>query len=251
MRALGRLLAPLRRVRDEGREPSAPERRRLALVAALRCSRPAGCSRARFAGAAARCGRSVDAARARAPPAAVATARSWSARRRPSHGRSPTRSPPGTRSPAALAEAARGVDGAAAVELGALARALALGAAAGGGAATRLCRRARQPALRHACGRDPAAARRRRRPRRRCCASSRARRRRRRAAPATRAPRPLRRASPGLSSRVLPAGAAALAELASPGALAGVVRDPLAAWLAGFACCCSGSASSRSGGWRG
>jgi len=34
---------------------------------------------------------------------------------------------------------------------------------------------------------------------------------------------------------VLPAGAAALAELASPGALASVARDPLALWLAAFA----------------
>jgi tight adherence protein B len=39
----------------------------------------------------------------------------------------------------------------------------------------------------------------------------------------------------GVVVGVLPAGAAALAELASPGALAHVARDPLALWLAGFA----------------
>ena len=41
----------------------------------------------------------------------------------------------------------------------------------------------------------------------------------------------------GVVVGVLPAGAAALAELASPGALAGVARDPLALWLASFAAC--------------
>ena len=39
----------------------------------------------------------------------------------------------------------------------------------------------------------------------------------------------------GVVVGVLPAGAAALAELASPGALAGVLRNPLALWLAVFA----------------
>jgi tight adherence protein B len=39
----------------------------------------------------------------------------------------------------------------------------------------------------------------------------------------------------GVVVGVLPAGAAALAELASPGALASVAHDPLALWLAGFA----------------
>ncbi|HEX7292348.1 MAG TPA: hypothetical protein VF250_14600, partial [Conexibacter sp.] len=39
----------------------------------------------------------------------------------------------------------------------------------------------------------------------------------------------------GLVVGVMPAGAAALAELASPGALAAVAQDPLALWLATFA----------------
>jgi tight adherence protein B len=39
----------------------------------------------------------------------------------------------------------------------------------------------------------------------------------------------------GLVVALLPAGGAALAELASPGALGGLLRVPLAAWLAGFA----------------
>lgn len=39
----------------------------------------------------------------------------------------------------------------------------------------------------------------------------------------------------GVVVGLLPAGAAALAELASPGALASVARDPLASWLAAFA----------------
>lgn len=39
----------------------------------------------------------------------------------------------------------------------------------------------------------------------------------------------------GVVVALLPAGGAALAELASPGALGGLLRVPLAAWLAGFA----------------
>jgi tight adherence protein B len=39
----------------------------------------------------------------------------------------------------------------------------------------------------------------------------------------------------GLVVGILPAGAAGLAELASPGSLANVLRVPIAAWLAGFA----------------
>ena len=134
----------------------------------------------------------------------------------------------------ALAEAARSVDGRRGGGAGRARTGARRRPAAGGGARDAAGARG-QPCLRHARDRDPAAARRGRRPRRAAARAGRVRRRRRPAARTTRAPRPRRRASPAVVVGVLPAGAAALAELASPGALAAVLRNPLALWLAVFA----------------
>ncbi len=52
---------------------------------------------------------------------------------------------------------------------------------------------------------------------------------------ATPSPRPPRRASRHGSCSLLPAAAAALAELASPGLLAGLLEHPLSVWLVAMA----------------
>ena len=68
-----------------------------------------------------------------------------------------------------------------------------------------------------------------------CCATARRRSRTRRGSRARSAPPPRRRASPALIVVLLPAGGALLAELASPGLLAGLLGSFLTAWLVGLA----------------
>jgi len=230
--ALGGLVAPLARTRRTGVAPTATERRRLAVVAVLvllaagwlvagplagtlaALVAPWGL-RAHLRGRRRRWRAEVERA---APAVARAVADALAA---------------GHAIPGALAEAARGVDGPAAAELRTLVAALAVGqpldaalaelqehvgvraydtlATAillqreAGGDLVGLLRelaRAQEAAAR---GADDARA-----------ATAQAR-------------------FTGVVVGVLPAGAAALAELASPGALASVARDPLALWLAAFA----------------
>jgi tight adherence protein B len=230
--AVERLLRPLVRARRLGVAPSGPERRRLAVVAAL-VLLAAGWL---LAGPAVGCASAVGGPwalrahlrarrrrwRAELERAAPAVARALADALAAGHAIS-----------RALAEAARGVDGPAAGELGVVARALAVGqplelalaalqARAGsraydtlatavllqrdaGGNLVGLLRelaRAQEAAMR---GADDARV-----------ATAQAR-------------------FTGVVVGVLPAGAAGLAELASPGALASVAGDPLALWLAAFA----------------
>jgi tight adherence protein B len=230
--AVGGLLAPLVRARRAGAEPSAVERRRLALVAALVLLAAGWLLAGPLAGAALAAGgpwalrtlvrRRRRRYRAELARAAPAVARSVADALAAGHAVS-----------RALAEAARGVDGAAAVELRALGRALALGQPLDGALAT-LQARARSRAydtlataillqrdaggdlvtlLRELARAQEAAAR--------CADDARA---------ATAQAR-----FTGVLVGVLPAGAAALAELASPGALASMLRSPLSLWLAAFA----------------
>jgi tight adherence protein B len=231
-RALARVLAPLARARRDGRAPTAPERRRLALVAAS----------ALLAGGWLLAGPLAGIAIATSGPWALG----WLLRQRRRRYRAELERGSaavaraiadalgaGHAVPGAIAEAVRGVEGAVAVELAAVASALALGEPVER-ALGRLCARARSRAydtlvaaillqrdaggdlatlLRELAGAQEQAAR---------------------LAGEARAATAQARFT-GLLVAVLPAGAAALAELASPGALVGVVRVPLAAWLAGFA----------------
>jgi tight adherence protein B len=232
--ALRRLVAPLVRAQREGREPSTPERRRLAVTA----------TGALLAGGWLLAGPLLGVTLAAAGPWALGA---LLRRRRRRYREELERAAPavaraiadaigaGHAVPGALAEAAGGFDPAhpAAIELGALADALALGEPLED-ALARLCERARSRAYdtlvaaillqRDAGGdlatllRDLAAAQ---EAAARSVADARA---------ATAQAR-----FTGLLVALLPAGAAVLVELASPGALAGVLRAPLAAWLAGFA----------------
>lgn len=230
--AIGRVLAPLLRARRAGAAPSASERRRLAVVAALALLAGGWL----LAGPRAGCGAAV------AGPWALRA--HLAAQRRRWRGELERAAPAVARATAdalaaghaiarALAEAGRSVDGAAAIELRALAAALELGQPleqalatlqarartrsydtlasaillqrdAGGDLAglLRELAQAREAALRDA---DDAYA-----------ATAQAR-------------------FTGVVVGLLPAGAAALAELASPGSLAGVASEPLTLWLAGFA----------------
>ena len=158
--------------------------------------------------------------------------RACSTARPRSPARSRTRSSGGHSVRGAVAEAAArgGVPGAAGDELRRVAHALALGephrgrprgAARPGPSArptTRSSRRSSCSATRAATSRG-------------CCASSRPRSRRPCAPSATRAPSPRRRASPARSSPRCRSGAAALAELAQPGFLAGLAAFPPSAAL--------------------
>ncbi len=230
--AVGGLLAPLVRARQAGVEPSAVERRRLALVAALVLLAAGWLLAGPLAGAALAAGgpwalrtlvhRRRRRYRAELARAAPAVARSVADALAAGHAIS-----------RALAEAARGVDGAAAVELQALGRALTLGQPLDGALATLQARAASRAydtlataillqrdaggdlvtLLRELARAQEAAAR--------CADDARA---------ATAQAR-----FTGVIVGVLPAGAAALAELASPGALASVLRSPLSLWLAAFA----------------
>jgi tight adherence protein B len=233
-RAARHALAPLGRLGRDGREPSPPERRRLArllagaLLAAgwLLAGPLAGLALAaggpRLLGAVVRERRRRHrAALERAAPAvARALADALGA---------------GLTIPAALAEAARGCDpaDAVAVELRACADALALGASLEV-ALARLCARAGSRAwdvlaaailLQRDAGGDLATLL-----RELAAAQEEAARLLGEARAATTQAR-----FTGLVVALLPAGAAALAELASPGALTGLAREPLTAWLAGFA----------------
>ncbi|HMJ03038.1 MAG TPA: type II secretion system F family protein [Conexibacter sp.] len=230
--ALADVLAPLVRARRAGVEPSAPERRRLALTATLALLAAGWFVAGALAGAVMAVagpwalGVLVRRRRRRyrseleraAPAVARAVADALAA------GHSISRS---------LGEAARGVDGAAAVELRAIAAGLVLGQSLER-ALARLQARAGSRAydtlataillqrdaggdlvglLRELARGQEAAAR--------CADDARA---------ATAQAR-----FTGLVVGILPAGAAVLAELASPGALAAVLRVPLAVWLAIFA----------------
>ena len=230
--ALGRLLSPLVRAGDVGSEPTASERRRLAITAALTLLVAGWLLAGVLAGI------------------VLATAAPWALgmvvrRRRRRYRAELSRAAPavaravadalaaGHAISGALAEAARGVDGPAAVELHGVGAALVLGQPLER-ALARLRARADSRAydtfvvalllqrdaggdlvglLRELARAQEAAAR--------CADDARA---------ATAQAR-----FTGLVVGLLPAGAAALAELASPGALAAVVRVPLAGWLAGFA----------------
>jgi tight adherence protein B len=231
--ACGRLLAPLVRALRDGTTPSAAERRRLATVAALALLAAgwllagplAGCAaglagpwalRAHLRGRRRRWRAELERA---APAVARAVADALAA---------------GQAIPRALAEAARSGDGAAAGELRTLADRLAVGqpledalavlqSRAGSRAYDTL---ATAILLQRDAGGDLAGLLR---------ELARAHEAAARGADDARAATAQARFT-GVVVGVLPAGAAALAELASPGALAAVARDPLALWLAAFAC---------------
>jgi tight adherence protein B len=230
--ALGGLLAPLLRARRVGAEPSAAERRRLALVATL-VLLAAGWLVA---------GPIVGAALAASGPWGLRTL----VRRRQLRYRSELKraAPAVARAVAdalaaghaisrALAEAAHSVDGAAAVELDALGRALAVGQPLEAALATLQARAGSRAydtlataiLLQRDAGGDLVGLLR---------ELARAQEAAARGADDARAATAQARFT-GVVVGVLPAGAAALAELASPGALAGVLRNPFALWLAVFA----------------
>lgn len=230
--AAGALLAPLVRARSEGAEPSVPERRRLTLVAAL----------ALLAGGWLLAGL--------LPGAALAAAGPWCQRalvrrRRRRHRCELERAAPavaravadalaaGHAISRALAEAARSVDGAAARELAALGHALAVGATLDAALATLRSRAASRAyetlataiLLQRDAGGDLVALLR---------ELARAQEEAIRSAADARAATAQARFT-GVVVGVMPAGAAALAELASPGALGAVLDSPLSLWLAAFA----------------
>nr|WP_246345753.1 type II secretion system F family protein [Conexibacter arvalis] len=229
---LARLLRPLARAGRDGREPTPPERRRLALVGtATLCAGGwlvGGPLAALVAGAGGPIGaglllrRRRQRYRAELERAAPAVARSLADALGAGHAVS-----------GALVETARGLEGAARTELDGAAAAIAVGepvdavlerlrARAGGQAwdtlvgAILLQREAGgdlATLLRELAGAQEEA---------------------QRLLDDARAATAQARFTGGVVT-VLPAGAAALAELASPGALAAVAALPLAAWLAGFA----------------
>ena len=233
--AVGRILAPLRRARREGREPTAPERRRLALVGAGTL----------LAGGWILFGPLEGILLAAAgPPAVLGAAR---ARRRRYLAELARGAPVAARAladalagghaiRAAIGHAARGLPGAAGTELRAIAAGLALGEPTES-VLERLRRRAASPAwdtivaailLTRESGGDLTGLL-------RGCAQS--------LEEATRLEAEARSATAqarftGLLVMALPAGAAGLAELASPGYLASLARAPLTAWLVGCAILC-------------
>jgi tight adherence protein B len=233
--AVGRVLAPLRRARREGRAPTVPERRRLALLGAGTLLAggwllfgPLGGVLLAAAG----------------PPTVFAVAR---ARRRRYLAELARGAPLAARAlsdalagghavRAAIAQAARGLPGAAGTELRATGAALALGEPTEV-ALDRLRRRAASPAwdtivaailLTREAGGDLAGLL-------RGCAQS--------LEESTRIEAEAKSATAqarftGLLVMALPAGAAGLAELASPGYLGSLARSPLTAWLVGCAIVC-------------
>lgn len=229
---LGGLLAPLVRARRAGTEPSAAERRRLALVAVPVLVAAGWLVAGPALGAALAAGgpwtlrtlvrRRQRRYRTELERAAPAVARAVADALAGGHAIS-----------RALAEAARSVDGAAAVELDVLGRRLAVGQPLDQGLAT-LQARADSRAydtlatgilLQRDAGGDLVALLR---------ELARAQEAAVRCADDARAATAQARFT-GAVVGVLPAGAAALAELASPGALASVLHNPLALWLAAFA----------------
>jgi len=230
--AAAALLAPLVRARRAGVAPSMAERRRLAIVAALVLLASGWLIAGPLAGCALAAGgpwalrvlvrRRRARYRAELERAAPSVARAVADALAAGHAIS-----------RALAEAARSVDGAAAVELDALGRRLALGqpleealaalqARAGSRAYDTL---ATAILLQRDAGGDLVALLR---------ELARAREAAARCAEDARAATAQARFT-GVVVGVLPAGAAALAELASPGALGAVLRSPLSLWLAAFA----------------
>jgi tight adherence protein B len=232
VRSLAGAVAPLARVARGGREPSPPERRRLALVGAVVLFAAgwllAGPLAALAAGAGGPWG--VGALlrhrrtryRAQLERSAPAVARAIADALGAGHAIG-----------AALAEAERGVDGAAATELAAVASALALGepttavleqlrARAGSRAYDTLVAAI---LLQREAGGDLAALL-----RELAAAQEHTARLTDDARAATAQAR-----FTGLVVGILPAAAAGLAELARPGTLAGIAAVPIAAWLAGFA----------------
>jgi len=230
--AVGALLAPLVRARRAGAEPSAPERRRLALVAALALLASGWLVAGPLAGATLAAGgpwtlrtlvrRRQRRYRAELERAAPAVARAVADALAAGHAIS-----------RALAEAGRSLDGAAAAELAALDRALALGQPLDAALATLQARAdnraydtlATAILLQRDAGGDLVAL---------LGELARAQEAAARGADDARAATAQARFT-GLLVGVLPAGAAALAELASPGALAGIAHQPLSLWLAAFA----------------
>ena len=232
---VARVLAPLRRARKEGREPTAPERRRLALLAAGTLLAGGWILFGPLGGvllAAAGLPALLGAARARrrrylaelargAPLAARALSDALAG---------------GHAIRGAIGQAARGLPGAAGAELRATAARLELGEATEV-ALERLRRRAASPAwdtivaailLTREAGGDLARLL-------RGCAQS--------LEDATRLEAEARSATAqarftGLLVMALPAGATGLAELASPGYIASLARAPLTAWLVGCAVLC-------------
>jgi tight adherence protein B len=233
--AVARVLAPLQHARKEGREPTVPERRRLALLAAGTLLAggwilfgPLGGVLLAAAG----------------PPALLGAAR---ARRRRYLAELARGAPLAARALSdalagghairgAIGQAARGLPGAAGTELRATAARLELGDPTEI-ALERLRRRAASPAwdtivaailLTREAGGDLARLL-------RGCAQS--------LEDATRLEAEARSATAqarftGLLVMALPAGAAGLAELASPGYIASLARAPLTAWLVGCAVLC-------------
>lgn len=230
--ALERLLAPLTRAGRTGAAPSARERRRLAAVATavllaagwLLAGPLAGCAGAVAAPWALRAHLRARRRRRRAEleRAAPAVARAVADALAAGHAIS-----------RALAEAVRGADGPAAHELAALAGALALGEPLERALATLQARAASRAwdtlaaalLLQRDAGGDLAGLLRQ---------LARTQEAAVRGADDARAATAQARFT-GVVVGVLPAGAAALAELASPGALAQLARSPLALWLAAFA----------------
>jgi tight adherence protein B len=229
---LGRLLVPLLRARRAGAEPSAAERRRLAVVAAVVLLAAGWLLAGPFLGASLAAGgpwglrilvrRRRQRYRAELQRAAPSVARAVADALAAGHSIS-----------RACTEAARSVGGAAAVELEAFGRALALGQSLEAGLAT-LQSHAGSRAydtlvtailLQRDAGGDLVGLLR---------ELARAQEAAARSADDARAATAQARFT-GVVVGVLPAGAAALAELASPGALASVLRNPLSLWLAAFA----------------
>ncbi|ADB52198.1 type II secretion system F family protein [Conexibacter woesei] len=231
-RMLARLVVPLVRAGREGREPSAPERRRLVLVGAVALLAAGWLLAGPLVGLA--CGAGgpwavrallhqrrrryrVELERA-APAVARAIADALGA---------------GHAVPGALVEAARGAEGAAAAELGAAAAALRMGQPTAAVLERLRARADSRPydtlvaaiLLQREAGGDLATLL------RELAAAQEESMRLLDDARATTA----QARFTGLVVGVMPIGAAALAELARPGALAMVAQVPLAAWLAGFA----------------
>jgi tight adherence protein B len=229
---LSGLLAPLVRARRAGVEPSTAERRRLVLVAVLVLLAAGWLVAGPVVGAALAAGgpwglrvlvrRRQRRYRAELGRAAPAIARAVADALAAGHAIS-----------RALAEATHSVDGAAAVELGVLGQALAVGQPLEAALATLQARAdaraydtlATAILLQRDAGGDLVALLR---------ELARAQETAARSAADARAATAQARFTGGVVG-VLPAGAAALAELASPGALAGVLHSPLTLWLAGFA----------------
>jgi tight adherence protein B len=232
LRGAGAWLAPLVRLRRTGAAPSAPERRRLTILAALSLLVAGWLVAGPVAGL------------------TLATGGPWALNalvrlRKQRHGAELERAAPavaravadllaaGHAIPTALAEAGRAVDGAAAVELRAVGAALAVGQPLDAALASLQARTGSRTydtlaaaiLLQRDAGGDLVALLR---------ELARTREEAVRGADDARAATAQARFT-GVLVGLLPVGAALLGELASPGALGGILRVPLATWLAAFA----------------